>query len=750
MRGRRKSTRSGGRRKPSQGFGQGAALLGGAGLVAALASGCDAGFFVEPSPEATTLELRVSADDGAPLPTARAAETEGPGRAGEDGGGDPDVAAQSVASVFEQVTTVLVVLESGGEVLAEEAVAAEPSGGEIRVVVEVELQTASADADLELSLETAQGPVFEGGGTVTLSAGPRSEAEVDIEPIVDDVVLEEPEGSVESLGDTLLFTGSAIFATGDPIPGAPLTWTSRAPEVLEVSSDGVGVARGEGEARVVASFQEHQDSVQVQVNPVVAEVEVVPAQVEVEPGESADLAAEARDARGNVIEGRSASWTSADPHVATVDGGGVVTGVRPGATQLRATVDEVDGQASVDVLAVPPEATTLQAADIETDAATIRGRVNPKGQPAEVWFEVASSRHFHDARTTEPVEIPAGIDDETVSQRVRHLRFSTTYYYRVLASNDAGDSEGEVRQFTTADLEVAEIHVSPKEAAVVPGETVTFEAEALDGDGQTVPDAPIEWSVDDGEVAEVDGNGTVTGLAPGQAQVRASFEGVEDDAYVAVLAAPPDVVTDPARNVGENQADLVGRVNPRALPAVAWFELSPDPEFTEALTTTDPVEIPAGTEDVEVTETVGHLSSGTTYYFRALGANEEGTSVGDLEEFTTDWPTVDSIHVIPQGVEMAVGWTQQFDAEAWDAHGQRIHGIPVNWSTDDPDVATVDDAGLVTAEGAGETWVRAERDGAEGRAFIWVGESFGDDGGPPRGREEPSAPEKPRPEEEGG
>ena len=54
------------------------------------------------------------------------------------------------------------------------------------------------------------------------------------------------------------------------------------------------------------------------------------------PGEEVQLTATVRDAGGNILPGRTVTWTSADPAKATVDAAGLVTAVAVGSTTVQA------------------------------------------------------------------------------------------------------------------------------------------------------------------------------------------------------------------------------------------------------------------------------------------------------------------------------------------------------------------------------------------------------------------------------
>ena len=85
----------------------------------------------------------------------------------------------------------------------------------------------------------------------------------------------------------------------------------------------------------------------------VQSVLVSPGDGTVAPGATLQLTAQPRDVSGNAITGRSVTWVSQQPTIATVDGNGIVTGVGRGTATINATADGRTGTATV-VVAVPP------------------------------------------------------------------------------------------------------------------------------------------------------------------------------------------------------------------------------------------------------------------------------------------------------------------------------------------------------------------------------------------------------------
>jgi uncharacterized protein YjdB len=85
----------------------------------------------------------------------------------------------------------------------------------------------------------------------------------------------------------------------------------------------------------------------------VASVTVSPATASVLVGQTTSFTATLKDANGNVLTGRSITWTSSASSVATVSAAGVVTGVSAGTATITATSEGKSASATVTVTAPP-------------------------------------------------------------------------------------------------------------------------------------------------------------------------------------------------------------------------------------------------------------------------------------------------------------------------------------------------------------------------------------------------------------
>lgn len=172
-----------------------------------------------------------------------------------------------------------------------------------------------------------------------------------------------PGTSSVQIGATVALTLNLSGADGAPLSaaGRTIVWSSANPSVATVNSSGVvtGVAIGTASIEAAITTPGQPGSVrataQVTVSSVpVASIVVSPNPAVVYVGYGRQFSAVARDAQGNILQGRSIIWTSAGQGIAVVDAvSGVVGGVSQGTVEIRATSEGVQGSATVTVGLVP-------------------------------------------------------------------------------------------------------------------------------------------------------------------------------------------------------------------------------------------------------------------------------------------------------------------------------------------------------------------------------------------------------------
>ena len=111
----------------------------------------------------------------------------------------------------------------------------------------------------------------------------------------------------------------------------------------------------------------------------VAAVTVTPASAGVAVGGTLQLAATARDGAGNVLPGRSITWMSDAPSVATVSTTGLVSGVSVGNVTVTATSEGQSGTAAVSVALAPVASVTVSPSSASVlVGATVQLGATPK------------------------------------------------------------------------------------------------------------------------------------------------------------------------------------------------------------------------------------------------------------------------------------------------------------------------------------------------------------------------------------
>jgi chitodextrinase len=168
--------------------------------------------------------------------------------------------------------------------------------------------------------------------------------------------------------------------------------------------------------------------------PGIALVVVTPSPASVQAGSSVQLTVVLRDSSGNELSGRSVTWASGNPNVATVNGGGMLTGVSAGGTSITATSEGVSGSTSVTVTGgppPPPDATPPSTPQNLSAIAASSTQVNLSWSASTDNVGVTGYRVF---RNGTQVGTPAGLTYQDGS-----LTPATPYSYTVAAVDAAGN-----------------------------------------------------------------------------------------------------------------------------------------------------------------------------------------------------------------------------------------------------------------------------------------------------------------------
>lgn len=263
--------------------------------------------------------------------------------------------------------------------------------------------------------------------------------------------------------------------------------------------------------------------------------------------------------------------------------------------------------------------------------------------------------------------------------------------------------------FAADEVSVSSITISPEEVSVAAGETVSFEASALDSLG-TAQDVELTWSLA-GEIGTISDDGELTTTTAGT--------GVVTVAYGDITAQATVTVTEAAGGDGEGGGEDIVPV--AISPEESTVEVGDTIEFEVTVTDTTGAVV----ENPEVTWAVADTLIGTideNGVFTAVAAGATTVTVASGENSATATVTVTEaeeedggdgeeevklIEIFPATASVVVGETIQFEAALKDSAGNELEITEITWSVDDTARASIDETGLFTAITEGEVTVNA-------------------------------------------
>jgi hypothetical protein len=163
-------------------------------------------------------------------------------------------------------------------------------------------------------------------------------------------VVVSPASANISVGATTPLSATPKDSAGNVLPGRVVTWTSSNLAIATVSAAGLVTGVAAGAATITATSEGKSGSAALSVaNVPVASVTVTPATALILVGATVQLVATPKDSAGNVLSGRSITWASSAPALATVSSTGLVTGVSAGAVTITATSEGKSGTSAITI-----------------------------------------------------------------------------------------------------------------------------------------------------------------------------------------------------------------------------------------------------------------------------------------------------------------------------------------------------------------------------------------------------------------
>lgn len=490
-----------------------------------------------------------------------------------------------------------------------------------------------------------------------------------------------------AIGAVAPLTASVRDADGNQIVHS-VVWTSSDTSIARVSTTGVVTARTLGTARIAATANGVSGTADVTVSPkAVSSVRIEPSTASIQVGGTVQLEALTFDADGELLPGRSVTWSSLNNSVATVSNNGLVTGVSQGAVTITATSEGRSANAAVTVqlrpvasVTVVPEKHTLLVGD---DVLLTATAFDVTGAPLVRTISWSSSA------------------TSTASVNSDGLVTAVTPGIALITAQTEGKSAA--AEITVLRRPVQTVTVTPASSMITEGETQTLNATLVDDQGNQV-DREVDWQSSNNAVATVNDEGVVTGVSPGDVTITATSEGKSGTAEVTVTPMPvlavevtpaaPSILTGntvllTAKAFGPGGKELTGRV----------------PSWT------------SGAPSIAMVNQSG-LVTGVTPGTSLIFATVEG--VIGTASVTVHRRVVTQVTVTPVDPEIGILGTVKLTAEAKDVEGVVLNDRPVQWSSSNELVAFVTGEGEVIGLIPGTVTITATVEGVQGTTTVTV------------------------------
>ena len=524
--------------------------------------------------------------------------------------------------------------------------------------------------------------------TITVAQVPV--ATVNVTPALDTLIL----------GVNVQLAATTLDAGGHTLTGRTVAWVSSDESIASVSSSGFVRTFGVGSATITATSEGKVGAATIVVLAVpVATVTVTPSTQTVIIGATTPaFTATTKDGSGNVLTGRTVTWTSSDPGTATIDANtGVATGVGAGTVTITATSEGKTGTAQLTVSPVPVAtvtvAPTTQTVDVGSTTPPFTATLKDGGGNVLTGRTVTWSSSDNGIATIDASSgVATGVAPGTVT---------------ITATSEGKTGTA---QLTVNPIAVGSVTVTPPSQSIVDGtSTVTsFSATVRDAQNHVLTGRVVTWSSSNDLVATIDNTGKANGLSPGTVTITAASGGKSGTASLIVTPVPVATVA----VAPSSQAVVVGSTTPA-------FTATPKDASGNALTgrvvTWSSSDLGTATIDASTGVATG-VAPGTV----TITATSEGKS--GTASLTVTIVPVASVTVAPPSQSIVDGATTvtPFTATLRDAGGNVLTGRPLTWSSSDNGIATIDAGGNATGVSPGTVTITANSSGITGTASLTV------------------------------
>jgi uncharacterized protein YjdB len=502
-------------------------------------------------------------------------------------------------------------------------------------------------------------------GTAALVAGLATSAGcLDLKPPAACSVTVAPAALTLPVNGAATIVGTPFNCDGNTIRNKRVAYSSSNSAVATVTPEGNVIAVAVGTATVSATADGKSASVQVTVTPErAATVTVSPSTLTLRRTNTRPLTAVARNARNEVISGRSFRWNSSNTAIVSVDQAGLVTAVSAGTAVITAETDQTVGQAQIIVTEVPIGSCALSPSSFKVTT-------SQSVQPLLTLRDTANSVIPSLGRAIAWTSSNENVATVTQSGFTTTRRAGTA---SITASSVESPSVTCSASVEAVDARITQVVITPRVGSLRLGVPRGFGATLLDSTNSPITTGRIvTWSSGTPTIAQVTQAGIVTGLSLGTARIIATAEGVADTVALTVTRIPVASVT-----VTPLQASVFEGATVQLRATVTDSAGTEVTDRTIEWLTSDPTRA-----TVSGTGLVTTVSSGAVNII-ATAENRAGQANLLIQQ-----TPVDTI-VAPSSFSVVRGAQLPFAIELRDAQGNILRNRTVEIRSDNPSIANV-------------------------------------------------------------
>ena len=486
-------------------------------------------------------------------------------------------------------------------------------------------------------------------------------------------------------------TSQQFTATGTYTDGttqnltSTVTWTSSNGSVAAINASGVATGTGTGAATLSASYQGQTASTSsFQVTPAtLVSIAFSPASPSVAIGSSAQVTVTGTFSDGTTQNlSSSASYSSSNASVVSINSTGVITGVAPGTTTITVTVNG-----------------TTSSFTAAASTATLTGITITPATPANMakgtTQQFAATGTYSDGSTQNLTSTVTWSSSTASVFTVNSTGLVTAVSIgngQLTASYQGQTATTPVLQVTAATI--ASIAITPATASVISGAAQQFTATATytDSTMQNVSNSAT-WSSSNSALLGINGTGLATAgttTSTATTTISAQVGTITGATVVTVTPVPAPTLT--SITVGPTSAHAAANTVAR-FTAKGTYSDGSTADLTNSVTW-------ASSNNAEAIVGSNGLSVGVAPGTVTLTATS-GSIQGQAILVVTN-ATLSSIAISPSGASFAAGSTQQFALTGTFSDGSTQDvTASANWSTSSSGVATISATGLATGVAAG-------------------------------------------------